>query len=429
MTYQKTLDYLFKRLPMFQRIGAAAYKPDISNTIKLCDILGNPQNLFPSIHIAGTNGKGSTSHLLASVLQEKKLKVGLYTSPHLKDFRERIKINGKKIPQKEVIDFVEKYKTDFEEIELSFFEWTVGLAFDYFAKNKVDIAVIETGMGGRLDSTNILTPILSIITNISYDHTQFLGDTLEKIAGEKAGIIKQNIPVIIGETQIETTSVFEKKANEKTSEILFADKEITILKSEKIQKKEGFQLNIELEYREKKYQLKSPLAGNYQIKNFSTTLVALKNLKGKFKPKYSEIKKGFKNVIKNTGLQGRWQVLGNNPLVICDTGHNEAGISYILEQINSLKFQQLHFVLGMVNDKSIDKILSMLPKNAIYYFCKANIPRGLDPEILKNQAEKFHLKGSIYPSVKKALNASKKNAKNNDLIFIGGSTFTVAEVL
>lgn len=414
---------------MFQRIGAAAYKPDISNTIKLCDILGNPQNLFPSIHIAGTNGKGSTSHLLASVLQEKKLKVGLYTSPHLKDFRERIKINGKKIPQKEVIDFVEKYKTDFEEIELSFFEWTVGLAFDYFAKNKVDIAIIETGMGGRLDSTNIITPILSIITNISYDHTQFLGDTLEKIAGEKAGIIKQNIPVIIGETQTETKTVFEKKANEKTSEILFADKEINILKSEKIQKKEGFQLNIELEYREKKYQLKSPLAGNYQIKNFSTALVALKNLKGKFEPKNSEIKKGFKNVIKNTGLQGRWQVLGNNPLVICDTGHNEAGISYILEQINSLKFQQLHFVLGMVNDKSIDKILSILPKNAIYYFCKANIPRGLDAEILKKQAEKFHLKGLIYSSVKKALNASEKNAKNNDLIFIGGSTFTVAEVL
>lgn len=429
MTYKETLDYLFKRLPMFQRIGAAAYKPDISNTIKLCDILGNPQDLFPSIHIAGTNGKGSTSHLLASVLQEKKLKVGLYTSPHLKDFRERIKINGKKIPQKEVIQFVEKYKTDFEAIDLSFFEWTVGLAFDYFSKNKVDIAIIETGMGGRLDSTNIITPILSVITNISYDHTQFLGNTLEKIAGEKAGIIKQNIPVVIGETQSETMLVFKQKAQEKSSSIIFADKEIIILEGEKILKKDGFQLNIELEFQEKKYQLKSPLSGNYQIKNFKTAFLALKNLKGRFRVTDSEIQKGFKNVIKNTGLQGRWQILGNKPLIICDTGHNEAGISYILEQINSLKFQQLHFVLGMVNDKSIDKILSMLPKNAIYYFCKANIPRGLDAEILKNQAENFDLKGLIYPSVKKALNASKKNAKNNDLIFIGGSTFTVAEVL
>ncbi len=405
MTYQQTLDYLFSQLPMFQRIGASAYKVDLSNTIALCNLLDNPQYKFKSIHIAGTNGKGSTSHMLASILQEAGYKVGLYTSPHLIDFRERIKINREMISEESVIDFVTKYKADFEKINLSFFEWTVGLAFDYFSKQKVDIAVVETGLGGRLDSTNVIHPEISIITNIGKDHMQFLGDTLEKIAVEKAGIIKKNVPVVIGETQKEIEHIFNTKAKELDASIYFADQIIH-------------------------QELESDLKGSYQKKNIKTVLASIQELK-KLGYVISEenIQVGLSNVVRNTGLMGRWQTLGENPKVICDTGHNEAGIKEVVNQIESLNYNKLHFVLGAVNDKEIDSILELLPKHAEYYFCQAKIPRALDVLELKNKAASYNLMGNSYDSVVSAYEVAKITAKKDDLIFIGGSTFVVAEVL
>ena len=405
MTYQQTLDYLFSQLPMFQRIGASAYKVDLSNTIELCNLLGNPQHHFKSVHIAGTNGKGSTSHMLASILQEAGYKVGLYTSPHLIDFRERIKINGEMISEQEVVDFVTKYKKDFEKINLSFFEWTVGLAFDYFSSQKVDIAVVETGLGGRLDSTNVIIPEISIITNIGKDHMQFLGDTLEKIALEKAGIIKKNVPIIIGETQPEIKHVFVSKAKELGSAIYFADQII----------QQG---------------LESDLKGSYQKKNIKTVLASVHELKKlEFAISDEQIKSGLLRVVRNTGLMGRWQTLGLDPKIICDTGHNEAGIREVISQLESLNYNKLHFVLGVVNDKEIDSVLELLPKNAEYYFCQAKIPRALDVNELKNKAKSYRLNGNAYSSVKNAYEEAKKTADKDDLIFIGGSTFVVAEVL
>jgi len=405
MDYQSTLDYLFSQLPMFQRVGASAYKADLNNTIELCKLLHNPQNKFKSIHIAGTNGKGSTSHMLASILQEAGYKVGLYTSPHLKDFRERVKVNGVMITEQDVVDFVIKHQSEFEKINLSFFEWTVGLAFDYFSKQQVDIAVIETGLGGRLDSTNVITPLVSVITNIGKDHTQFLGETLEKIASEKAGIIKVNIPVVIGETQQETKLVFIKKALEKKAKIYFADKIL-----------------------ENTYE--SDLKGIYQEKNKKTVLAAIQQLvECGFSISEDNIKKGLLSVVKNTGLLGRWQILSENPLTICDTGHNEAGIKEVLDQIALTKHDKLHFVFGAVNDKEIDSILAMLPKEATYYFCQAKIPRALDVNILYEKSKEFDLNGTKYESVEGAIIHAKSRALINDLVFIGGSTFVVAEAI
>ncbi len=405
MTYQETLDYLFQQLPMYQRVGNAAYKTDLQNTIELCEILDNPQYKFKSVHIAGTNGKGSTSHMLASVLQEAGYKVGLYTSPHLKDFRERVKINGEMISEEGVIDFVNRFKTQFEQINLSFFEWAVGLAFDYFAKQKVDIAVVETGLGGRLDSTNIVTPDLSIITNIGLDHTQFLGDTLLKIATEKAGIIKTNVPVVIGETQGETQEVFIKAAKEQIAPIVFADQQ-------------------------NKQVLECDLKGLYQQKNVQTAIIAINQLQNKgWAITDKNISIGMKNVVNNTGLMGRWQILQNHPTIICDTGHNEAGITYITQQLKQERYHKLHFVFGAVNDKSIFSILKLLPKDATYYFCEANIPRALNVNELYQQAVESGLKGNKFSSVNLALNTAKNQASNDDLIFIGGSTFVVAEVV
>lgn len=405
MTYQQTLDYLFSQLPMFQRIGASAYKVDLSNTIELCNLLDNPQNKFKSIHVAGTNGKGSTSHMLASILQESGYKVGLYTSPHLIDFRERVKINGEMISEQYVVDFVTEYKDKFEKINLSFFEWTVGLAFQYFSQQNIDVAVVETGLGGRLDSTNIVIPELSIITNIGKDHMQFLGDTLEKIAFEKAGIIKEKILVIIGETQPEIEHVFIDKSKQLNATLYFADQIIDEI-------------------------LPSDLKGGYQIKNIKTVLASVIELK-KIGYRITEqaIKVGLLNVVKNTGLMGRWQTLSDNPQIICDTGHNEAGIKEVVAQLEKLQFNQLHFVLGAVNDKEIDSMLIQLPKNAKYYFCQAKIPRALDVLELKAKALSFGLKGESYDSVLYALKAAKKSIKPDDLIFVGGSTFVVAEVL
>jgi len=431
LNYQQTLDYLFSQLPMFQRIGAAAYKADLTNTIAICKLLGNPENKFKSIHIAGTNGKGSTSHYLASVLQSADYKVGLYTSPHLKDFRERIKINGNMIPEQFVIDFVEKYKTDFEKIQPSFFEMTVGLAFEYFASQQVEIAIVETGLGGRLDSTNVIQPLLSIITNISIDHVMFLGNTLEKIAEEKAGIIKPKTPVIIGETTNETKAVFLKKAKEQAAPILFAD---SIFKIKNIRQMNAGRLLLNMDV-EKNGQLlyidlKSELLGLYQQKNIPTVLLAIEQLiaVGFIITKEQQLE-GIEYVVRNTGLMGRWQVLSQQPLVIADTGHNEAGINEVAAQLQQTPHKHLHFVLGMVNDKDISAVLSLLPKAATYYFCRANIPRAMDASLLKNLAQKKGLNGTVYSSVLSALDAAKTNAQQRDLIIVAGSTFTVAEVL
>ncbi len=406
LNYSQTLDYLFSRLPIFQRIGAPAYKPGLERTLDLCKQLGNPQNKIKTIHVAGTNGKGSTSHMLASVLQEAGYKTGLYTSPHLKDFRERIKINGHMIEECDVVDFVEKNRPFFEEINPSFFEVTAVMAFWYFEKEKVDIAVIETGMGGRLDSTNVITPLISVITNIGLDHTQFLGDTIAKIAEEKAGIIKANIPVIIGETHAESTPVFNQKAKEQHAPLYFAD-----------------QLIANAPY-------ECELKGIYQQKNIKTVLQSFTILKDLgYKIEEQDIRQGIKKVVTNTQILGRWQTLGENPKIICDTGHNEDGIREVLKGIQALPFKHLHIVFGMVNDKDGSKILKMLPKKASYYFCKPNIVRGKEADLLQQEAAAFELHGNTYDSVQEALLAAKKSASKNDLIFVGGSTFVVAEVV
>lgn len=411
---------------MFHRIGAAAYKADLSNTVKLCNSLKNPQNSFKSIHIAGTNGKGSTSHLLAAVLQKAGYKTGLYTSPHLKDFRERIRINGEMIPEKEVTGFVERHKSDFEDIQLSFFEWTVGLAFDYFAREKVDIAIVETGLGGRLDSTNIINPELSIITNISFDHMQLLGDTLEKIATEKAGIIKNEVPVIIGERQQEIQNVFLDRAKKTSSTLIFAD---DVIQTKIISKDpHGIVLSVSVNNKLIYPELKLNLAGNYQQKNIATVLCAIEILKSSgWKISESNIKDACSHVKELTGLMGRWQVLSESPLIVCDVGHNEAGIKFITEQILQCRFERLHMVIGVVNDKDVSGILKLLPKNATYYFCNANIPRALASNELKKLAQDFGLPGESYGSVPNALSAALSASTKSDMIFIGGSTFVVAE--
>ncbi|TBX67681.1 bifunctional folylpolyglutamate synthase/dihydrofolate synthase [Flavobacterium silvisoli] len=406
MNYKETLDWMFNKLPMYQTQGATAYRKDITNTVLLANHIGNPEQHLKCIHVAGTNGKGSTSHLLASVLQEAGYSVGLYTSPHLKDFRERISINGTHITEEYVCNFINKNLSFFEANKLSFFEMTVGLAFDYFANKQTDINIIEVGMGGRLDSTNIITPLISVITNIGLDHTQFLGTTLEAIAFEKAGIIKSKIPVVIGEYVPETKPVFEAKAKELQSEIYFA--------SDLIQET-----------------YPSALLGDYQYHNKKTVLQTLKILNEKKLLTIPEkaIKNGFLNVIKNTGLQGRWQQLGSNPTIICDTAHNAHGLSIVLNQLQKEKFDELHIVLGMVNDKNLEEILPLFPKKAKYYFCKPNISRGLDAEILKEKAAEFKLKGEIYNSVSNAYQDAIKKASLDDFIYVGGSTFVVAEIL
>jgi dihydrofolate synthase/folylpolyglutamate synthase len=396
---------MFNQLPMYQLQGASAYKEDLTNIKLLAAHLDNPQNRLKCIHVAGTNGKGSTSHMLASVLQESGYKVGLYTSPHLKDFRERIKISGKEISEEFVIEFIAKHKDFFEANDLSFFEMSVGLAFDYFAFEKVDIAIIEVGLGGRLDATNIITPLISVITNIGLDHTQFLGNTLEAIAGEKAGIIKPNIPVVIGEYTPETQPVFLAKAEENQSVIYFAADLVTEVFS-------------------------SDLIGDYQFHNKKTvqqTIVVL-NAQKEFKVSIENLKTGLLNVSKNTGLQGRWQQLGENPKIICDTAHNKHGLTVVMKQIQKETFDNLHIVLGVVNDKDLDSILPLFPKNAHYYFCRPDSSRGLATEILQEAANKHNLSGEKYDSVNDAFEAARKNAGKNDFIYVGGSTFVVAEL-
>jgi dihydrofolate synthase / folylpolyglutamate synthase len=429
--YEQTLAYMFDCLPMFHRVGAAAYKANLNNTIALNRLLGNPQLNFPSVHIAGTNGKGSVSHMLASILQTQGLKTGLYTSPHLKDFRERIRIKGKMIPKSKVVSFVNSHKKDFEAINPSFFEITFALAMDYFSEQNVDIAVVETGMGGRLDSTNTVRSILSIITNIGLDHTQFLGETLQKIAVEKAGIIKPGTPVVIGKTHAETKDVFIETALKYKSKIAFAD-DIFRVENFKFISKPPFGSTFDI-FRDEALYIKDEncaLGGIYQQENIQTVLTAIDELRSSgYQIENKDILKGLKNVIKNTGLQGRWQVLAEKPLTICDTGHNKDGITNVVEQLQQIKFNKLHIVFGMVSDKDIPGILSLLPKDASYYFCKPDIPRGLDVSELKKEADALGFKGKTYDSVSLALKSARQHAKADDLIYIGGSTFVVAEVL
>lgn len=406
MTYSETLNWLFNQLPMYQLQGASAYKKDLTNVHVLMDYLGHPESQLQCIHVAGTNGKGSCSHMLASVLQEAGFKVGLYTSPHLKDFRERIKINGQMVSEAFVCDFVNQHQSFFEANDMSFFEMSVGLAFDYFTKEKIDIAIIEVGMGGRLDATNIITPLVSVITNIGLDHTQFLGNTLTAIAAEKAGIIKSNIPVVIGEYTSETQPVFLATAKANQSPLYFASDLIATA-------------------------YPSDLIGDYQIHNKKTVLQTLTvlNHNTAFKTTEKDWEKGLAQVVKNTGLEGRWQQLGAAPKIICDTAHNPHGLSIVLNQIQKEPFDQLHFVLGVVNDKDLDEVLPLFPKNAIYYFCKPNIPRGLEAAILAQKATPFGLNGKIYNSVSAAYENAKQNAQPTDFIYVGGSTFVVAEIL
>lgn len=403
MTYKETLDWMFAQLPMYQEKGKKAFKSKLDGILALSDHLKNPHRLFKTIHVGGTNGKGSSSHMLASVLQEAGYKVGLYTSPHLKDFRERIRINGRSVNESYVVDFIAEHKTFISANRFSFFEMTVGMAFDYFALEEVDIAIIEVGLGGRLDSTNIITPEVSLITNIGYDHMDILGDTLDKIAFEKAGIIKQKVPVVVSEYQLDIAWVFEKQAKEKYAKLTFAG------------------VNDYPEYG-------TALLGSYQQKNIKGVLETLRQLSG-FIIDDVHVQNGLQHVITNTGLQGRWQILKEHPKVICDTAHNKEGLVLVLKQLLQENFRKLHLVLGFVKEKDLEAILPLFPKNATYYFCRPNIPRGLDTQILADKAKEYDLKGKAYASVLEAYKAVNEQASKDDVIFIGGSNFTVAEVL
>lgn len=429
MTYNQTLEFLFSQLPAYHRIGKAAYRNDLNNTILLDNYFGNPHLKFPSVHVGGTNGKGSVSHMIASILQEAGYKTGLYTSPHLKDFRERIKINGEMIPEEEVISFVAKHKAIIKSVKPSFFEMTVAMAFNFFAESNIDVAVVEVGLGGRLDSTNIINPVLSVITNIGHDHMDILGDTFEKIAIEKSGIIKAGIPVVISETQPETKGVFIKKSEESDSEILFADKTYSCLFNSEEYTADYRSYSIRELKTGELTQSETPLEGNYQVKNLQAVFTSGIFLKRKFTISDMNITEGIKKTIQNTGLHGRWQILNKKPLTICDTGHNREGLEYVMNQLKKIPATTKHFVIGFVNDKDLSSVLPVFPPDAVYYFTKASIPRALDEKVLQTEASKYGLKGMSFPDVRNALENAMENAKQSDLIFIGGSTFVVAEVV
>ncbi|TNE62299.1 MAG: bifunctional folylpolyglutamate synthase/dihydrofolate synthase [Bacteroidetes bacterium] len=438
-SYKATLEYLYAQLPMFQRIGPAAYKKDLGNTLALCAHLGNPHRQFRSIHIAGTNGKGSVSHMLAAICQAAGLKTGLYTSPHYKDFRERIKIDGTLIPRQRIVAFVEEHRTAIESIQPSFFEICVAMAFDHFAREKVDIAIVEVGLGGRLDSTNVITPLLSVITNISFDHMNMLGDTLPQIAGEKAGIIKPGIPVVVGETHPESAPVFERTAQEKQAPLTYADRHIRIVP-------DGATDWTSSDFRvfENKHLLANHLrveaAGPYLARNLATAIQAWLTLNRSEHPDWLPVAPakdqvipligtGLHNLRARTRFIGRWQVIGRQPVVLCDSAHNEAGLTTVLGHLEKSTYPQVHLVMGFVNDKSVDGVLKLFPAGARYYFAKANIPRGLDAGSLRDQAAKHGLHGRAYTSVRQALKAARRAAGPDDLILVTGSIFVVAEVL
>jgi dihydrofolate synthase/folylpolyglutamate synthase len=429
MTYPQALEYLFSQLPAFHRIGKAAYRNDLKNIILLDNYFDHPHNKYLTIHIGGTNGKGSVSHMIASVLQEAGYKTGLYTSPHLKDFRERIKVNGEMIPENEVITFLTRHKNIIESVKPSFFEMTVAMAFNYFAEMQVDVAVIEVGLGGRLDSTNIIDPVLSVITNIGHDHMDLLGDTFEKIAAEKAGIIKKNIPVMISESQPETERVFMTKAKESESVISFADRNYSCKLEEyiSVNGERGYVMR-ELSTNHQ-FKGKLMLGGDYQSKNLQAVFAAFDTLKNVFEISHDKITDGIRNVVTNTGLYGRWQILSRDPLTVCDTGHNREGLKYVLDQLKRIPKSALHIILGFVNDKDLGSVLPLFPIDAMYYFTKANIPRALNETVLKSEAGIYGLTGQSFSDIKTALENARTNAKESDLIFIGGSTFVVAEVI
>lgn len=429
MNYQETLDYLFNALPMFQRVGASAYKTDLTNTIALCTHLGNPQNHFKSIHVAGTNGKGSTSHSLASVFQAAGYKTGLYTSPHLKSFTERIRINGEEINKDDVVEFVAIHKKFLDQLQPSFFEMTVGLAFWYFAKEEVDIAIIEVGMGGRLDSTNVISPELCVITNIGFDHTQFLGDTLSLIAGEKAGIIKQGVPVVISHTQQEIQFVFLQKAAEMQTNLIFADQQWEVTRIQNSDQDVSQLARFQVKGSADTFELEFDLRGDYQRYNMPGILEAVEQMRNQgWNLTKEAVQLGLARVSEQTGLKGRWQILQTSPLTIADTGHNEAGILEVVNQLKKYRYSQLWMVIGMVNDKDISKVLDLLPKDASYIFCQANLPRAMDARQLASKAIEKGLMGQVIPRVSEAVEFARKNAGSDDLIFIGGSTFVVAEI-
>ena len=433
MDYQQTCDYLFTRTPMFEKVGISGYKEGLENTLALDEHFGHPHKNFRSIHIAGTNGKGSCAHTIAAILQECGYRVGLYTSPHLVDFRERIRVNGLPIHENYVVDFVDQERFFFEPLEPSFFELTTAMAFKYFSDMNVDIAVIEVGLGGRLDCTNIITPILSVITNISLDHTNMLGNSLEQIAMEKAGIIKPGVPVVIGEALPETRPIFEAMATENKAPIVFAEDQPEVLKAE-------------LKYSEMNYDTRSygkiigELCGNYQAKNANTILCAIRQLEdagymyrytddSKAPTKGVEIKTGFKNVCKATGLKGRWQVVSKSPTVVCDTGHNTAGWEYLSRQLNDVVCDNMYIVFGIVEDKDVDGVMALLPKHATYFFTKANNKRALSERVVHMMGQQLGLEGEAYPTVTEAYAAAKSKAEEGDFVFIGGSSYVVAEFL
>jgi dihydrofolate synthase/folylpolyglutamate synthase len=423
MDYEQTLEYLFNSAPLFQNIGAGAYKEGLSTTETLDDHFGNPHRSFKTIHVAGTNGKGSCSHSIAAILQAAGYKVGLYTSPHLVDFRERIRVNGVPVSKEYVIDFVKQERNFFEPLHPSFFELTTAMAFKYFAEQKVDVAVIEVGLGGRLDCTNIIRPEVSIITNISFDHVAFLGNTLEKIAGEKAGIIKPGIPVVIGETQPETEPVFRAKAQEMGTDIDFADQGGEIL---------SFEHTFgSIDYRTEHFgSFQAELSGDCQTKNMATILTAIRLLQARgWNIQTEHVQQGVKNVCEMTGLMGRWQILQKSPLIVTDTAHNVGGFQYIAEQLKKIPCQRLHIIIGMVNDKDIHTVLSLLPPHATYYFTQASVKRALAAEQLKEQASEFSLRGESYPTVAQAYRAAIEQLRKEDALYIGGSNFIVADLL
>ncbi|MDX9928683.1 MAG: folylpolyglutamate synthase/dihydrofolate synthase family protein [Bacteroidales bacterium] len=429
MNYRETLAFLFNSLPVYQRVGKAAYKEGLGNTLALDSYFSHPHTRYDTIHIAGTNGKGSVSHMMASVLATAGFRTGLYTSPHLVDFRERIRVNGVMIPENEVVQFVARHRGIIESVSPSFFEMTVAMAFDHFARMGVDVAVIETGMGGRLDSTNIITPVLSVITNIGHDHMEFLGDTLQKVAGEKAGIIKPGVPVVIGETNPETVGVFENAASRNASPISFADRNYSCRLS-------GYRSGMSsrgfiITRNDGGHTItgKTPLPGDYQSRNLVTLFQSLASVAGRYNLTEKQITDGVALTVSSTGLSGRWQVLGREPLVICDTAHNREGLEWVLRQLRRLKYHRLHIVLGFVSDKDLASVLPLFPEEAVYYFTRASVPRALDPEILRSEAGRYGLTGKAFPDVRSAMLAAGHSALPDDVIFVGGSTFVVAEAV
>lgn len=428
MNYQQTLDYLYERLPMFTRVGASAFRKDLHNTIALCEQLGNPQHLFKTVHVAGTNGKGSTSHMLAAVFQQAGYKTGLYTSPHLKDFRERIRINGEMIDQEFIVEFVQQVQPSIEQLDPSFFELTVAMAFQYFALEQVDIAIIEVGLGGRLDSTNIITPELSVITNISYDHMNMLGNTLPEIAGEKAGIIKPNIPVVIAQTQTEVEQVFLDKAKAMEAPITFADQHWLVQDNDLA--KGHLHIQLRPQHSEQVWDLKPDLSGQYQVKNIMGVLSAVKVLQqAGWELPDEGVRTALSHVKKLTGLRGRWDVVAHNPLTVFDVGHNEAGIGEIVGQLEHMTYRHLHIVTGFVKDKEVSKVLKLFPAAATYYFTRAQIPRALDENELAEMGAAVGLRGKPYPTVQQAFQAAKQHAHEEDVILVCGSFFIVGEAM